>query len=84
MNKKEKVLKARLDELHSQWNQREYVSPDPLETLYEYENPLDREVVGMVASGLAYGRVAQILISVRRVSCDVRPHPPITGLSRTA
>ena len=82
MNKKEKALKARLEELHDRWNRREYVSPDPLETLYDYEDPLDREVVGMVASGLAYGRVAQILISVRRVLELMGPSPRNWLLSR--
>lgn len=75
MNKKEKILKSKLDDLHDQWNRREYVSPDPLETLYDYEDPLDREVVGMVASSLAYGRVAQILISVRRILDLMGPSP---------
>jgi uncharacterized protein (TIGR02757 family) len=75
LNKKEKTLKAKLDVLHDQWNRREYVSPDPLETLYDYEDPLDREVVGMVASSLAYGRVAQILISVRRILDLMGPSP---------
>jgi len=75
LNKKEKALKVRLDDLHDEWNRREYVSPDPLETLYDYDDPLDREVVGMVASSLAYGRVAQILISVRRILDLMGPSP---------
>ncbi|WP_300667779.1 TIGR02757 family protein [Desulfoluna sp.] len=75
MNQKEKGMKIRLDALHDAWNRREYVSPDPLETLYDYEDPRDREVVGMVASSLAYGRVAQILISVRRVLGFMGPSP---------
>jgi len=75
MVKVHKKLKTRLDALHDQWNRREYVSPDPLETLYDYEDPLDREVVGMVASSLAYGRVAQILISVRRILQLMGPSP---------
>lgn len=47
-------------------NHRRYVHPDPLEFLYRYDDPLDREVVGMVAASLAYGRVRQILASVER------------------
>ncbi len=56
-----------LEDLYSRLNRRRYVHPDPLEFLYEYDNPADREVVGLVASSLAYGRVAQILKSVRCV-----------------
>jgi len=40
------------------------VDPDPLVFLYNYKKPADRELVGLVASSLAYGRVAQILKSV--------------------
>lgn len=55
------------DSIYSEYNKREYVSPDPLQFLYEYENEADREIVGLIASSLAYGRVAQILKSVSRV-----------------
>jgi uncharacterized protein (TIGR02757 family) len=56
-----------LEELYAEYNRREYVSPDPLEFLYLYDNQADREVVGLIASSLAYGRVTSILASVRRV-----------------
>lgn len=56
-----------LKDLHERLNRRCYVHPDPLEFLYEYDDPADREVVGLVASSLAYGRVAQILKSVGNV-----------------
>ena len=55
-----------LELLYRRLNRREYVHPDPLEFLYRYDDPRDREVVGLVASSLAYGRVAQILASVER------------------
>jgi uncharacterized protein (TIGR02757 family) len=42
------------------------VHPDPLETLYAYQDPGDQEIAGLVAAGLAYGRVTQILASVGR------------------
>lgn len=38
--------------------------PDPVEFLYLYDKREDREVVGLIASSLAYGRVRQILKSV--------------------
>ena len=64
--KGEKTLEI-LEELYADYNRREYVSPDPLEFLYLYDSPVDREVVGLIASSLAYGRVASILSSVRKV-----------------
>jgi uncharacterized protein (TIGR02757 family) len=36
-----------------------------LELLYAYEDPRDLELVGLLAASLAYGRVAQILASIR-------------------
>jgi uncharacterized protein (TIGR02757 family) len=64
-----------LEALYRRYNRREFVSPDPLEFLYLYENPHDREVVALVASSLAYGRVGQILKSVRRVLDVLGPEP---------
>lgn len=52
------------ESLYRRLNRREYVHPDPLEFLYQYDDPEDREIVGLVASSLAYGRVKQILRSV--------------------
>lgn len=56
-----------LEELYLELNHREYVKPDPLQFLYDYEKPQDREIVGLIASSLALGRVAQIIASVKRV-----------------
>jgi len=63
------IDRATLDSLYDRYNRREYVHPDPLEFLYDpaYADPLDREIVGLVASSLAYGAVRQILKSVAKV-----------------
>lgn len=53
--------------LYETYNRREFVHPDPLEFLYRYHDPGDREVVGLIASCLAYGSVHQILRSVATV-----------------
>ncbi len=53
-----------LEDLYTHYNRREFVHPDPLEFLYGYADARDREIVALVASSLAYGRVAQILKSV--------------------
>jgi uncharacterized protein (TIGR02757 family) len=53
-----------LQEVFKRYHRSEFISPDPLEFLYRYENPLDQEIVGLLASSLAYGRVAQIVRSV--------------------
>jgi uncharacterized protein (TIGR02757 family) len=53
-----------LEELYSHYNSRDYVGYDPVGFLYAWESLEDREVVGLLAATLAYGRVAQIARSV--------------------
>ncbi len=66
-----------LERAYTRYNHRGFVHPDPLEFLYMYDDPLDREVVAMVASSLAYGRVAQILKSVAKVLSILDGHPKL-------
>jgi len=56
-----------LESLYERYNRPQYIAPDPLQLLAAYPDSLDREIVGLIASSLAYGRVAQILRSVRLV-----------------
>lgn len=56
-----------LDELYHRVNRPERIHPDPLEFLHLYSTPADIEIAGLIASSMAYGRVAQILKNVRRV-----------------
>jgi uncharacterized protein (TIGR02757 family) len=60
-------LKKRLEALFTRYHRRDLVYPDPLFFLYDYADLKDREVVAMVASALAYGRVSQIMKSVSTV-----------------
>ena len=68
-------LKEKLDELYSHYNKREFVHPDPLEFLYSYKDLQDRELAALLASSLAYGRVAQILKSVSTILDAMNPSP---------
>ena len=65
------VTRDNLEALYDQYNHRSYVSPDPLQFLYDYPDSLDREIVGLIASSLAYGRVTQILKSVDEILCEI-------------
>jgi len=69
------VSRHALEKLYCQYNKREYVHPDPLEFLYAYPDVRDREIAGLIASSLAYGRVAQILKSVERILSRMSPSP---------
>jgi len=63
------------EQLYVKFNRREYVHPDPIEFLYPFDDLRDREIVGLVASSLAYGRVSQILRSVTAVVERMEPAP---------
>ena len=63
------------EELYATYNRPEFIHPDPLEFLHSYQEPSDREIVGLIASSLAYGRVAQIISSVSFILNKVGPSP---------
>jgi len=65
--------KSLFDQLFEKYHTRGYVHPDPLEFLYSYEDKQDREIAGLIAALLAYGRVAQILDSVGKVLRQISP-----------
>lgn len=56
-----------LEELYSYYNDSRFVHPDPLEFVLRFERAEEQEIAGLVASSLAYGRVASILKSVGAV-----------------
>ncbi len=57
-------IRNALDAIYSQYNRREFLEPDPLQFLFKYNVLADREICALLASCLAYGRVAQIIRSV--------------------
>ena len=82
MNRTE--LKAFLEGLYYVYARREIINPDPLYFLYSYHDVRDIEVVGLIASSLAYGRVSQIMKSVERVLSYLgnEPHKFLTDNER--
>jgi uncharacterized protein (TIGR02757 family) len=67
-------LRRRLDALYAQYDVR-FVDPDPLQFVRGQEAADDREVVGLVASSLAYGNVRQIKTSIQVVLDVLGPNP---------
>lgn len=76
-------LKHTLDRIYRTYNREAYLHPDPLEFLHHYENQADREIVGLVAAALAYGRVAQILKTVSHIleRMDPSPHEYVLNIT---
>ena len=70
-----KDLKLLLDGLYKKLNRRDLVDPDPLIFLYDFDDIKDREIVGLISSSVAYGRVAQILVSVRKLLKPMEGEP---------
>jgi uncharacterized protein (TIGR02757 family) len=68
-------LKKPLEKLYRQFNTRAHLPSDPILFLYDYEFLRDREIAGLIAACLAYGRVAQIQKSVSGVLEKMGPSP---------
>ncbi|MFN2358596.1 MAG: TIGR02757 family protein [Desulfotignum sp.] len=68
-------LRQKLEGLYDMYNRRAFVDPDPLLFLYDYQDVKDREVAGLVAACLAYGRVEMIMQAVKKVLTFLGPAP---------
>lgn len=66
---------AFLQEVYRLYHHARFISPDPLELVYRYEDQHDREIAGLIASSLAYGRVSQILRSAEAALSRMGPSP---------
>ena len=73
MTPDKKILEA----AYKKFNRREFIHPDPLEFVYRYDAPGDREAAGFIAAALAYGNVTQILKSVEKVLAPMGPSPAL-------
>lgn len=62
----DKKLKEKLDSLYRTFD-RAYLSSDPLEFVHKFKTRGDREITGLVASSLAYGKVLGIRRSITSV-----------------
>jgi len=79
---KKTQLQPFLEGLYNQYNQAAFVSPDPLQFLSSYSQIQDREIVGLIASSLAYGQVKIILNNVSQVLKLLGKYPYKTLLEK--
>lgn len=68
------MLHQRLDELVATFDVST-ISPDPLELVRRYDDPLDQEVAGLIAAAFAYGRAEIIVKNVGSVLAKMGPSP---------
>lgn len=64
-----------LEQLAGKYHDPRFIPPDPLQRVRAYPDPADREVVGLIASALAYGNVKAILRGVGEIERRVGDHP---------
>jgi len=76
-------LKESLEALYRQFNTPARIHPDPLELVRRYPDSRDREIAGLTAACLAYGRVQTILKSVASVLAPMGESPRDFIISHT-
>ncbi|MDI6795546.1 MAG: TIGR02757 family protein [Desulfatibacillaceae bacterium] len=64
-----------LEHWYARYNNRSFVGADPVGFVHAFDDPDDCQVAGLIASCLAYGRVAQISSIVSRVLGVMGPSP---------
>ncbi len=69
------ITRKTLEKIYLSYNRPELISPDPLQFLSAYSRSEDVEIAGIIAALLAYGRVAQILISVEKILQPMGENP---------
>lgn len=74
MTRREDLLRDGLEDLRRRYDAR-YLGTDPLAFPRRFERADDREVVGLMASALAYGNVKTIATSVERCLAWMGPRP---------
>ena len=78
------AIKNILDKLYNKYNHYDLIKPDPLQFVYRYDNPSDREIVAFISAALAYGRVEQIQKSLMNLfeRMGDSPYEFVTGLGK--
>jgi len=71
---REEILRDRLDRLVDTFDVST-ITPDPLELVLRYSDPLDQEVAGLLAAAFAYGRADIVVANVGRVLDAMLPSP---------
>ena len=82
---KRTVIKNVLDKLYHKYNHHNLIKPDPLQFVYQYDKPSDREIVALLAADLAYGRVEQIQKSLSNLfdRMGESPYEFVRGFGKT-
>src|SRR5688572_23261422 len=80
MAARDAALRAALDRLYDSFNAPDSAF-DPVQVVRKYPRVEDREIVGFIASAVAFGRVASVVNSTNAI-CDVLGERPARLLGR--
>lgn len=67
--------KALVSRIYARYHRPEYLEQDPLGWVHRFSRPEDQEMAGLLASSLAYGRVAGILSTLDRLNRIMKKGP---------
>ena len=68
------ALRDALEDLRRRYDER-FIDSDPVGIVRRFDDPEDREIAGLIAAGLAYGRVASIRGSLESLLASIGPRP---------
>jgi uncharacterized protein (TIGR02757 family) len=72
-----------LESIYNKYHKQEFIHPDPLEFLSTYKNPGDMEIVALIASSFAIGRVKSILQTIKIILKKLKsPHNDLLSMDR--
>ena len=71
---RQQLLRERLDELVATFD-ISTITPDPLQLVLRYADPLDQEVAALIAAAFAYGRADIVVSNIGRVLDRMTPSP---------
>jgi uncharacterized protein (TIGR02757 family) len=75
IEKNDNKLAAQLNAIYAQYHGPEYLAFDPLCCVRRFCDPAQREIVGLLASAIAYGRVERIIASIDELLCRMKTDP---------
>jgi len=77
-------IREALDRVAERREIRARASVDPVSFVHLYRDPLDRELVGLIAASLAFGNVKAFRPKIEDALTRLGPHPSKTGHDRDA
>jgi uncharacterized protein (TIGR02757 family) len=71
-----KVNKELLDSLYQKFATEKFIHSDPIQFVYKFDNPKDKEIAGFIASTLAQGKRVNIISKVNEILFSIMKGTP--------